>query len=217
MEDRRVIIVGGGRVGLNAAQMLEEQGHSVVIVESDPDRCERLSDEYVATIIEGDGTFPEILEQADPASADAIAGLTGHVGTNLAACVLARRQNPDIRTVLRVKTDVGAEAYTDIADEVIFPERAGGILAANALTGSEERAIEVLSTELDLLELTVTGDAPVANQTLENVRLPAGSLVLSDGDGQGIAEATTELVPGRTYVIAAQPEVVEEVRQLFRG
>lgn len=217
MKDLRVIVVGGGRVGLNAAQILDEQGHSVTIIESDPDRCQALSDEYIATVIEGNGTYPDILEQADPGDADVIAGLTGHVGTNLSACILARRQHPDIRTVLRVDTAVAAEAYGDLVDAVIYPERSGGILAANAITGSEERAIELLSSTLEIQELTVAEDAPVAGRTLEEVSLPRGALVLSDESGEGIAGFETELIPGRTYVLVTEPDIKAEVRQLFRG
>ncbi|MFB6113473.1 MAG: TrkA family potassium uptake protein [Halodesulfurarchaeum sp.] len=217
MNDKRVIIVGGGRVGLNAARTLDEQGHSVVIIESDPDRCARLGEEYVATVIEGDGTYPDVLEQADPNSADVIAGLSGHVGSNLAACILASRENPGIRTVLRVEDESAAEAFQGVVDSVIFPERSGGIVAANAITGSEERAIEVLSIELDILEFTVAEGAPVADRTLAEVSLPRGALVLSDESGENIADSETRLVPGRTYVVAAEGQVIEEVRQLFRG
>lgn len=217
MNDRRVIVVGGGRVGLNAAETLDEQGHSVVIVEADPERCVALSDAYVATVIEGDGTYPTVLDQADPASADVIAGLTGQSGTNLAACLIARRKNPEIRTVMRVGDATALTAYEGIVDEVIYPERAGGIMAANAITGGEERAIEVLSTELDVLELTVAESAPVADQPLSAVSLPRGSLVISDEAGGRIADAETRLSAGRRFLVAAEPAVVEEVRQLFRG
>jgi trk system potassium uptake protein TrkA len=93
--DLRVIVVGGGRVGFHAARLLDDQGHRVVIVESDPDRCARIADAYFATVIEGDGARPDVLRQADPGSADVLIGATGNQGANLAACVLATRANPE--------------------------------------------------------------------------------------------------------------------------
>ena len=62
--DLRVVIVGGQHVGYNAARYLSERGHDVVIVEKDRDRVEFLSEQYDATVIEGDGGRRSILEQA---------------------------------------------------------------------------------------------------------------------------------------------------------
>jgi trk system potassium uptake protein TrkA len=41
--------------------------------------------------------------------------------------------------------------------------------------------------------------------------------VVSDADGQSIAGADTVLEAGRTFVVAAQPGVIDEVMNLFRG
>ena len=80
-----------------------------------------------------------------------------------------------------------------------------------------ERAIELLAGALEIQELTVAEDAPVARRTLEEVSLPRGALVLSDESGDRIAGFETMLLPGRTYILVTEPESKEEVRQLFRG
>ena len=68
-KDLRVIVAGGGDIGLRTAELLDERGHDVVIIEQDAARCAELADAYVATVIEGDATLPSILEQADPQAA----------------------------------------------------------------------------------------------------------------------------------------------------
>lgn len=80
----RVIVVGGGHVGYHAAELLDNRGHDVVVVEQDSERCEFIQDGYVATVIEGDGTRPSVLKQAQPERSDVIASLIGTgVGTNI--------------------------------------------------------------------------------------------------------------------------------------
>jgi len=44
----------------------------LVIIENDPERCAWLSDQYIATIIEGDATHPDIFRQANLGDADTV-------------------------------------------------------------------------------------------------------------------------------------------------
>lgn len=129
----RVVVVGGGRVGLRTARLLVDRGHDAVIVERDLERCERLSDEYVATVVEGDGTDPDVLRQTGLARTDALVALTASTGPNLTACLLADQlSNGAIRTVMRVVED-DEVAYREFVDATINPERAGARMAANAI------------------------------------------------------------------------------------
>lgn len=217
MSDLRVIVVGGGRVGFHTAEHLADSGHDVVVVERNEKRCRRISDAYFATVIEGDGARPDILEQARPEDSDIIAGLTPNPGANLAACVLAERQHPDIRTVIRVTTTDGMEGYGKVVDETVFPERAGAYVATNAIVGEEMQSIEAPPGDLDIVEFEVTDDAPVAGKALSAVSLPRGSLVISGADGDEIAASDTTLVPGERYLVAVEPAVADEVRHLFCG
>lgn len=215
--DLRVIIVGAGRVGYHAAEALDDRGHDVIVIERNSDRCERIADAYFATVIEGDGTRPDILRQADPANADAIVGLTPNPGANLGACVLASRLNPDIRTAIRVSTPEGAEGYEEVVDATIFPERAGARAAVNVITGEILQSVEALPGELDVAEIRVLEGSPVSGRRLKDVALPRGSLVVSDAAGDRIPDSETVLEAGRTYLVAVEPGVADEVRQLFHG
>jgi trk system potassium uptake protein TrkA len=215
-QDLDVIIAGGGRVGFHTATLLDDSGHDVVIVEEDRDRCDDLADEYVATIIEGDATRPSILEQADPERADAVAGLTGKTGTNLAVCMEAKELNPRIRTVARVDHPSGSE-YLEYVDAVVFPERAGARVAANEITGADVHTFSDVTGELEIMEIRVAEGAPAAGKALSDVRFPRGTLVISDDEGQRIAGPETTLSPGQRYVVAVEPDVADEVMNLLRG
>jgi trk system potassium uptake protein TrkA len=216
-KDLRVVVIGAGRVGYHAARDLDDQGHSVVVIERDSGRCERVSESHIATIIEGDGADPETLGQAGLERTDVVAALTPDSGTNLGACMLAQRINPDVRTVIRVSAAERAEAYRDLVDEVVFPERSGAHVAVNAILGSDVQTFETLSGELTIAKVRVAEDAPAAGRTLQQVSFPHGSLVISDAAADNIAQSDTVLEPGESYLVAAEPEVADEVRQLFQG
>lgn len=210
----RTIIVGGGRVGLRTAELLSDRGHDSLIVERRSERCERLSDAYVSTVIEGDGTDPSVLRQAGLDRADAVIALTNETGLNFTVCLLADRLT-DVRTVMRL-VEADGDDYAPFVDAVIDPERAGARMAANAAE-SEVRALEDAAGGVEILEVTVAEGAPVAGRSLATVSLPRGSLVVSDSGAGTIAGPKTALDAGQTYVVATEPDVESEVVNLFRG
>jgi trk system potassium uptake protein TrkA len=211
-----VIIAGGGRVGFRSAITLEDRGHDVTIVEPRRGRCDRIADEYVATVICGDASNPDILTQAGVESADVIAGLTGEPGINLAVCMEAAEIAPGIRTVARIDSEERA-AYGRFVDETVFPEDAGARVAVNEIQGSDVRSLADVTGRLDIMEVRVEEGAPAANKVLSETRFPSGTLVISDDDGERVARSDTTLTPGKRYVIAVEPDVVDEVLNLLRG
>lgn len=214
--DLDVIIAGAGRVGFQTAESLADRGHDVTVVESDEDVVEDLADDWFATVIHGDATDPNILEQAGVEDADAIAALTGETGLNLAVCMASEEMASEIRTVARIERDVG-ESYLRFVDSVVFPERAGSRVAVNAIVGSEVQTLSEVTGELEIMVITINEGAPVAGKNLDEVRLPEGSLVVSDRDGDRVAGSETVLEPGESYVVAVEDSVVDEVLNLMRG
>ena len=212
--DLRVVVIGSGRIGLQTARLLDNRGHDVVIVERNPNRVQKVAEEYIATIIEGDATNIAVLEQVNFEAADAVAAMTDTMGTNFTVCTLAKEINPSIRTVMR--SIYGTGNYARYADEIVVPEQAGARTTVNTIE-SDVRIIEDTTSELSVLEIRVAPTAPVAGRSLDEISLPRGSVVISDIDESRIATGDTELQPDKTYIVATEPEVTDEVRRLFRG
>lgn len=215
-QDLNVIIVGGGRVGFQTTAILADRGHDITVVERDPEVCDAIADEYVATIIQGDATDPSILEQAGIERADVIAGLTASTGVNLAVCLEAREMGDEIRTIARVER-LGGEEYTRFVDSVVFPERAGARMAANEIIGGDVVSISDVTETLDIMQVRVAEGAPAADKRLADINFPTGTLIISDDNGERIAGPETTLNPGKRYVVALEPDVAEEVMNLLRG
>jgi len=163
------VIVGGGRVGLRTARILREEGYDVVIVERDPEKAERI-DEEGFRVVEGDGADAEPLEEAGIPSADAVAGLTGDLNTNFAACMIGNEYG--CRTVLRIDADYRKavyEKYADQVDEVIYPEQLGATGAKTALLGGTFNVLADLTEELRLLTVTIPEDSPVVGRRVHDL------------------------------------------------
>lgn len=213
---KRFVIAGGGRVGQHTAENLTDRGHEVVLIESDAERVEELSDAYLGPVIHGDATRPSILEQTDLADADAIAALTDETGTNLAICLEAQQLAPSIRTITRAETQTGHE-YDEVADATLLPQSLGGDHAADMLTGESIQTLVYPTAGLDIIEVSVTESAPVAGRRLDEIALPTGSLLISTADREELAGAETILEPEESYILAVETDVVDEVLALLRG
>jgi len=170
----------------------------------------------VATVIAGDATNPNIIEQAGIEDADVIAALTGETGLNLAVCLAAAELSPSIRTVARIDRAAG-ESYTRFVDALVFPERAGARTAANEIIGSDVQTLADVTATLDIMLIRVGDDAPAAGKQLSEVRFPDGTLIISDGEGDRVARPETMLTAGDRYLVAVEPAVADEVMNLLRG
>ncbi|MFB6151637.1 MAG: TrkA family potassium uptake protein [Haloarculaceae archaeon] len=218
--DLRIVIVGGQHVGYHTARRLDNRGHDVVIVEKDEDRVEFLSDQYVATVIQGDGGRPSVLRQADLERTDVVASLTGYGAmTNIGICMTARRLAPDVRTVARI--DHGDdEEYEEMVDAVVYLEDLAAHAAANQVirvSGGGVRTIEEITGDLELVEMTVADDAPAAGKTLEQVAFPRGAVVVAEHESGEFPGPGMVLEPGTEYVLAVKASVTDEVVRLLRG
>ncbi|MFB6361326.1 MAG: NAD-binding protein [Halobacteriales archaeon] len=219
-KDLRVIIVGGGLVGYHTAELLDNRGHDTVIVEQDKDRCQFLSDQYVASVIDGDGTRPSVLRQAQPERSDVIASMIGdRAGTNIGICMTAQRLAPDIHTVARI--DHGEEGeYEEMVDAIVYPEELAAHTAANEIIQVSDggvRTIEEFSEHLELLDITVTEEAPAANKPLSEVRFPRGSQIIQREGQREMAHGETVLEPEAQFLVATTSEASSELIQLLRG
>ncbi|AFZ73830.1 potassium channel family protein [Natronobacterium gregoryi] len=216
----RFVIIGAGRVGLRTARVLREEGHEVTLIERDESRVRRARNEGF-TVVEGDGSRERTLEEAAVESADAVGALTADLNVNFTVCMVAKHYG--CRTVLRIDEAYREEIYrkyADDVDELIYPERLGAIGAKNALLGGTIRAIADVEQHLQVVELTITGDAPVNGYTIPELELPANSTVLAFGKRDSELElpgGDESLEVGDRLVVLADFEVLSDVRQLLVG
>ncbi len=218
--DLRVVIVGGGHVGYHTAVRLENRGHDVVIVEKDEDRVDFLTEQYVATVIHGEGGRPSVLRQTDLERTDVVAALTNYGAmTNIGICATAQRIAPDVRTVARIDHGDDDE-FGEMVDATVYPEELAAHAAANQVievSGGGVRTIEEVTADLELMEVRVEANAPAAGKRLDAVSFPRGALVVTDTRTGEFPTPETVLEPGVRYVLAVNAGVADEVVQLLRG
>jgi trk system potassium uptake protein TrkA len=108
-----VIIVGGGKTGAQLTNQLLNEGHQVKLIEIRPEVAERLKGELPQqVVISGDGSAPNILEEAGIKQAQVLAAVTGEDEANLVVTTLARFEFNISRTIARVNNPKNAWLFT---------------------------------------------------------------------------------------------------------
>lgn len=216
----RIIVVGFGRVGRRTAEVLDAEGHEVVIVENDPARVKRGRDRGYE-VVEGDGSDRAILEEAGVAETAAIGGMTGDIGVNHQVCLVGREFG--CRTVMRVSEDVSDEvyeSYLEDADDIVYPERLGAAGAKTALLGGDFNAIGDLTEGLSISILKVTEGAPIIDQHVNEVDLGSKGRIYAHGrddEPLTIPLPGTIVESGDRLALLAEDDTLRDVRDELLG
>ena len=211
---RRVMIAGGGRVGLRLAREIADDCR-IKLVESAAARCEYLTTQVADTVLvlHGDSTDEDLLEREQIDETDLFVSLTSDDEDNIMACLLAKRMG-----ARRVLALINRQAYADLVqgtqiDIAISPSQAViGELLAYVRRGDVEAVHSLRRGAAEVLELIVRGDrktCKVVGRRIQEIGLPHGAkigAIVRSLDGS--AEHRRVIVPHHDTVVEPQDHVI---------
>jgi trk system potassium uptake protein len=106
-----VVIMGCGRVGSTVAHSLESRGHTVAVIDQNPDAFRRLGSDFAGLTVTGMGFDREVLIEAGVERADAFAAVSSGDNSNIISARLARETFGVRRVVARIYDQKRAEVY----------------------------------------------------------------------------------------------------------
>ena len=209
----RVIIVGGGRVGLALATRLEDRGENVVIVETDQETIQTVRDEGF-TGHHGDGTDTDVLRSAGADNAKIIVAATGDDDVNLLVSQLSQSKFEPERVLARANNPENVDAFEELGVQTI----SSSLATAQAIDNYIERpALANWMGEIgrsgDVQEIEVTSEALVG-KTIEEIdpELPDGCLIalVCHDDETTVPEPDYTLQRGDRITFIGRNEAVRE-------
>ncbi len=202
-KQERLVIIGGGNIGLAVARKLEERGKRTrtKVIERERGCAERAAEVLERTIVlHGDGLDSQLLEEAGISRADAVLAVTDDDKTNMLSAVRAKAEGCPYAialindpTLLPLMGPLGIDAYINpratTVSSILRHIRSGRVRAVYSLGDAEAEVIEaeVMSTssiaglairDIDFPEGVLVGGV------LKNgvIKKPAGSLRIEAGD-----------------------------------
>ena len=220
-EHKRVVIVGGGNVGLYVASQLEREGNvRVRIIESDSDKADVAVSALKQTIvIHGDGLARDVLEEAGADQADIVIAVTNDDKTNmligkLAKQIGARRTHALVNAyeLVAISQDLDIDAVLDpralSVSKILTKLRRGRILSVESL---EDGAAEIA-------EGVTLDSSPLIGKPIDYAHLPDGvtsAAIMRDGEILFPTSATTVQTDDR-LLLFYEASATRKVEQFFR-
>jgi trk system potassium uptake protein TrkA len=235
---RRLMVAGGGRLGLRLAREIHRDYH-LKIIEPSQARCEYLAGELPAEvlILKGDATDEDLLSDEGVEQTDLFVALTSDDEDNIMSCLMAKRLG-----ARRVIALINRRAYAELVqggqiDIAVSPSQAViGEMLAHVRRGDVEAVHSLRRGAAEALEAIVRGDRKTcrfAGRRIEEVGLPAGAQVGAivrglhrpDGSDAGedaqpevlMAHHDTVVQPNdHVIVFVPRKRMVREVEKLFQ-
>jgi len=179
----RVIIIGAGKTGFIIAKILVEEKYDVVVIERQEERANTLQEYLDVEVIIGNGVKRTSLEEAGIREAGLVVAVTESDETNLVACMLAKTFG-QAKTIAKVKNpeyvlenEKDKEMFSGI-DYMINPKLVTAKEIAKLIDVPEALDVAYYAEgKIQLLELKIPEEAPVANKQLKDLKFESPFLI----------------------------------------
>ena len=214
----RIVVVGGGQVGLSLCEQLSKEDHQITVVDTNTADIRRMADVLDINIVSGNGAAYATLQEADAQNADLVIAATSSDEANMICCMLAKKMGAQ-RTIARVRNPEYREQLILMRDElglsmVINPEQTAAQAVAHGLYYTSASSVATFAKgRIDLLELRVEENARLADKQIKDLRctreanvliaaverngevfIPNGDFRLCAGDRIHVAGASSNLM-----------------------
>ncbi len=216
---KKVLIIGGGRIGYRLAVQLEEQSIYCKIIDKRAERCAALAERLnKSVVLHGDGSDQSLLSEENVGDMDAVVTLTNDEETNILSSLLSRRLGVR-KTITKISKFSYFPLMTTIGlEQVVSPRlsaintilqhiRRGKVLSAISLKGEQAEALEVVALE--------TSD--IVAKPLKRVAFTKGAIVAGIIRKDQIIIPTGESIiePGDRIIIFAQRRAVDGIEKIL--
>jgi trk system potassium uptake protein TrkA len=195
---RRVVIGGGGNIGVQLALALE-QSNQVKIIERDPERARIISEQLnKAIVLVGDAADEELLLEENIDSVDVFCALTNAEEANILSAMLAKRLGAQ-----KVMALINRPSYAELVesgsiDIAISPQQVTiGSLLAHVRRGDVVKVHSLRRGAAEAIEAVAHGDSKaskVVGRKIEDLDLPRGTSIVSIVRGEQVIMAHHDTV-----------------------
>jgi trk system potassium uptake protein len=217
----RIAIAGAGNVGRSIANELIENGHTVMLIEKQPDRVtpERVPE---AEWVLADACEVASLQEAELQRCDVVVAATGDDKVNLVVSLLAKTEFAVGRVVARVNRAENEWLFTDQwgVDVAVSKPRLMAALVEEAVSvGDLVRLMTFRRSEANLVEITLPERAPYVGHAVRDVPLPRDAALVAVLRGKRVLVPTPDdpLEAGDELVFVCTTEVEDSVRAVILG
>lgn len=220
---KRVLVVGGGKVGTYLASLLLANGYNVTVIEGRSEEIPRLRQNLPADVhVQGNGTDPHVLEAAGIREADVVAAVSRADETNLVITSLARFEFNVPRTIARVNNPKNAWLFTPEMGVDVALNQAdlmAHLIAEEMSLGDMMTLLKLRRGQYSIVENRVNPRAVAAGKPVRELDLPHECVLTAifRGGELIIPRGETILQPDDEVLALVHISQLDRLASLLRG
>lgn len=182
---KRVMIVGGGRIGYYLADTLSQKKYQVKLIEENPVKAESLAESLPRVMVAcGNGTQHDLLMEEGIDAMDAFVALTDNDEENIIVSMFANKKNVK-KTITKIHIDdlfgmmdeLGIDNYVSekniVASRIISYVRA----LANSMGSNVRTLYRLVNDQVEALEFAAKTPAHIYDTPLKELKIKQGCLI----------------------------------------
>ncbi|MBP7829247.1 MAG: Trk system potassium transporter TrkA [Kiritimatiellae bacterium] len=218
---QKVVIAGGGDVGVRLAQLLEKTPMQVVLIEPDEERTEYCSGILGRTlVIRGDPMNDETQTEAGLGQNTAFVAATPDDESNIIGCLLAAKLGARFTLAQVNKPEyVPIIDSLSLLDHVVSPPLSMINAILHFVRGKHVKAAALFhKLPGELLEVVLSPRGKWVGKAVKDLSLPAGVTLAAGLRDDKVLSITGDLLlaAGDRLVLFSPPEAVNKLASLFR-
>ena len=222
-ERQKVVIAGGGRVGLQLAQMLE-QGQAlsrIKIIEKDASRCEQISEVLTRTqVFHGDVTDVRFLKSIQIREADLFIAVTGDDEVNLLSTLLAKKMGAKKTVSEVIRQDYQLILSSIGIDKVVSPRLLTATIIMRLIRKGNIVSMTILKEgKAQMMEAILPLGSPLDGKRIKDAGFPEGVLLgaIARGEKIIVPDGNERMYGKDRFVIFLPPRHTNTLASLFFG
>jgi len=221
-EQNRIVLIGGGNVGLRIAKTLEDSEHRVrlKIIEKNRSKAETAASSLERTIVlHGDGLDSGLLDEANISKTDTILAVTDDDKTNMLVAVRAKSRGCkkaitliNDPTMSALMEPLGIDAYINPRSTTVSS------ILRHIRHGKVKNVYSIGDAEAEIIEAQVMSTSPIAGSRIGDLDFPEGVIVggiLKNGD-MVKPNSNSKIEEGDIIALFALSKDIPEVERLLQ-
>ena len=216
---KRVLIIGGGRIGYRLAGMLDQRSIQTKLFESNTDRCSFLADRLnKVVVICGDGSDQNLLEEENIQDVDVVVTLTDDEETNILSSLLARRMGAK-KTITKISKFSYFSLMSTIGIEQVVSPRLSAInsILQHIRRGKVISSISIKGEQAEVMEAVATETSDIVSKPLRKIAFPKGAMLagIIRQDKIIIPSGESVIEPGDRIIIFAMRQAIAGIEKIL--
>ncbi len=216
---KRVMVLGGGRIGFRVADRLQTEGVEVVVIERDPIRAAKIAEKLRnCVVVQGEIADTDLLAEESVGRADAVIAATGEDPANVLACAFAAAEGTGFTVAVLHSLSLLPLVRRFGINAALSPRTASANAVLRHIRGGTAAVATFLESDDEVDELEIHAGSPADGVAVADLRLPNDLVigaVIRPGSQAEIVSGQTVLNAGDHIVVFASPDALTAAQSVF--